>query len=470
MAKGQRVLANGDVFVHMPATDEHRDVALLTGLLGEPPLPVPTVHTPAIFVDGRVHTAATAFLATRAAKARATQQTTAESLAYWIHWLRTERGHISSDEANSDVFVATEEDLHDYHADRQFRPGPWRVEATTWRRHLSAIKQFHEYARQRYGLPLPLTLHDAYTASGHVVKTTGLSPRVRRTSAGTAIEPAWAQALIQGAWRMTANGDDLATDIAERDVAMLSLCLGTGVRRRTAHVTTIHELPPARPHAALNKFLVADAITKNDAGGMALAFERRLQAVRDYIDGARRDHAALTARHHRPPDPLLLTRANQTDWEAVDDNGVIVHGRWAQADEHTRRRMIHEDGTSPVIFLSNDRGLPISYSNAGAILRAARQFTIEHIQPAFPAHFRLHDCRHTFAVHLVCAIVLGRLRHEFDNPSITSPFTTPLIRDAVHIAAASLGHADPATTKLYLTSATHQLMAGIPADHFVAEL
>lgn len=468
MAKGQRVLTLGGVSVHMP-TDDERDVATLTELLGEAPLPVPTVHTPVIFVDGRIHTAASAFLATRAAKARATQQATAESLAYWIHWLRTERGHVGPDEATSDVFAATEEDLHDYHADRQFRPGPWRVEATTWRRHLSALKQFHEYARQRYGLPLPFTLHDTYTASGHVVKSTGLSPRVRRTSAGTAIEPAWAQALIQGAWRMTADGDDLATDIAERDVALLSLCLGTGVRRRTAHVTTVHEIPPRRPNSALNKFLVADAITKNDAGGMALAFERRLQAVRDYIDGARRDHAELTRRHHQPTSPLVLVRANQTDWEAADADGVLVHGRWAQTDEATRRRMLHEDGTSPVIFLSSDRGLPISYSNAGAILRAARSFVIDHVEPSFPAHFRLHDCRHTFAVHLVCAIVLGRLRREFNGASITSAFATPLIQDAVHIAAASLGHADPSTTRLYLTSATHQLMAGIPADHFVAE-
>lgn len=218
MAKGQRVLTLGGVFVHMPADGERRDVELLSALLGEQPLPVPTVHTPVILVDGRIHTAASAFLATRAARARATQQATAESLAHWIHWLRTQRGHIGPDEASSDVFAATEEDLHDYHADRQFRPGPWRVEATTWRRHLSAIKQFHEYARQRYGLALPFTLHDAYTASGHAVKTTGLSPRVRRSSAGTAVEPGWAQALIQGAWRMTADGDDRATDIAERGV------------------------------------------------------------------------------------------------------------------------------------------------------------------------------------------------------------------------------------------------------------
>lgn len=52
MPKGQRVLTRGDVFVHMPTADEHRDIALLTELLGEPPMPVPSVHTPVIFVVG----------------------------------------------------------------------------------------------------------------------------------------------------------------------------------------------------------------------------------------------------------------------------------------------------------------------------------------------------------------------------------------------------------------------------------
>lgn len=445
-------------------TDEHTE--RLTQLLGEPPLPVPEIALSSILVDGRFHTASNRWLTTRRAKAPRTIEENARDLAAWIDYLRNEHGLTGPDEANADVFAATEDHLLAYHAKLQHQPGT-RISPDAWRKRLSVIKQFHEYAQQRYGLRPPFHLKTVFTASGAKVTTTGLAPRVRKNSVGSPVDPYYANDLVQGAWRIDANGEEHGDECVERDAAYISFGLGSGARRHTLFGLTIHELPPPRT-GVINVMRIPDLITKGDAGGDALVFEHRLQPVRDYISGARTDLAALSRKHFHPDDPLVITEADTHQWRAVDHAGRPRRGRWNDTTIDDRLQMVHDDGTSPMVWLNTRNGCPLGYRQLHRIVATAASFTRSHINPGFPARFRPHDLRHTFAVHMAVAIVRGRIERDIAGPAARA-YATPLVRDAVHIVCASMGHTNPQTTTTYLTHATSQLLSGIPIDAYLGD-
>jgi len=464
MAKRARPSMGRDVWVHVSSSEVPRSDYVVEQEIGQPPLPVAPVTTPVIFVDYRVHTASAAWLASRPAKAPRTLIEDAKNLGYWIGYLRDTHGLTHPDEAHADVFAATEEHLLSYYARCNHDPHH-RLSADGWKRRLSVIKQFHEYAHQRYRLPLPFTPRTVHLRTGGTVTSTGLAPRVKATSAGQPVEPAWANQLVQGAWRITGDGDELGDLTVERDAAFIELALGCGGRRHTLFGMSTYEMPPRRA-GHLNVVNIPDMITKNDAGGAALAFEPRLQRVRAYIEGARTDLCDLTRQHFDPERPITLLGANQQRWEGVDHDGVKTEGRWTDTDMHDRLRMLNPDGTSPLLWLSVETGAPLSYYHLGYIVRHARDFVREHINPDFPAGFRTHDLRHTFAVHMAVAIVRGRIAKELDG-AFAAAHATSLVADAIKLVCASLGHASETTTRLYLTHATAQLMADIDDDAFL---
>jgi integrase len=272
-----------------------------------------------------------------------------------------------------------------------------------------------------------------------------------------------------GALRVDLSGEQDSFRGADRDHAFISLCLATGIRRNNlTHITT-YEVPPVS-ELALTTMQVADLITKNDAGGDAITFSHRLPAVHGYIDGPRAEDA--TRRPFRPRAPLHLVKADQRELYYCDPNSDepdrVRRRRWSDADDRLRARLVNPDGTSPILFLNSLTGAPLSYSAHQHVVADAARFVRERINPEFPAGFRIHDLRHTYAVHLTVAIyrnVLADAVNHGANP--TDAWVIDHIGAAVDLVKYSLGHASDASTRLY-TQTAHRFL-GIPLEQFLGQ-
>jgi integrase len=455
----ERHLARHEVRVFNPPSV--RTPERLEAVLGAVPLPVPRVSSTSILVDGRFHTASCRWLAIRQAKSPATTRRNAADVAGDLSYLLNDRALAHPDPSRSDIFAV---ELNDVLAYRSHLLHERQLSHARWNQINSSIKQLHEFAHARYGLPTPWTSKIVAAGnSGRMVRSNQLAARTKRGSSGIPLDPYWAEILVQGAMRIGADGTDHSGPAAERDVAYIALKLGLGARRGPAHLLTTHEIPPAtqRPFGVAR---LPDQITKNLAGGDAMAFEHRMRIVRDYIAGPRRATALLGAQDP-PSDAITLTHATATDWTGTRRNGTALTRRWTDTGEVLRRQLRDPDGTSPILFLDVQTGTPLSARTMSRIVATARDFARSHIEPDFPAGLRDHDLRHTYAVHLTVAICRATVAELISGPE-RDAYLTRHVNDAVNAVQASLGHASPETTRLYTTHAAAQLLSGIPTDAY----
>ena len=441
------------------------DADRLEGLLGTPALPVPRRCGPGILADGRFHTSGCRWLQLRVDRSEGTLRRNAADLAGYIRFLLCERGLHHADPARSDVFAATYDDLLAY---RSHQLTECRVSPARWSQINSSIKQFHEFAQQHYGLRLPWTPRAIpVRLHGHVVQSNQLGARTKRGSSGVPLDPYYAELLVQGAMRVDVDGVDHGGPAVERDVALVCLGLATGARRHTATYLTAYELPSPTDRS-INVARIPDLITKNLAGGDALAFEHRLQVVRDYVSGPRHDTARLGVGRRWADDPIRISAADAAGWRGSDDRREYAL-RWTATSADLRRRLVAPDGSSPLVFLRTDTGTPLSTRTASRIVADARDFVRRHIEGDFPAKFRLHDLRHTYAVHLAVLIYRQHLAPHISGAA-RDAYLTRAVNDAVGIVQASLGHATVESTRLYVTHAAAQILSGVPTDAYLGEL
>jgi hypothetical protein len=440
------------------------DHDLLGQMLGEPPLRVEHVDSPSILVDGRYHTAASHWLR-RKHQRRPVMDTTvahARRLAAWIEYLRVVRHRIDPAEHRSDVFAADEEDLLTYYRARQYDQDT-QVSSSTWQAQRSTLKQFHEFLRRSYNVPLPFDLERINLPDGRNVQAiAGLRPRRRTGSRGTPITPGFADLLVQGAMRIDQDGRQHEVRTVDRDAALVSLGLAAGLRRETLTYISRYEIP-ALSSNDFTTIRVPDFITKNDAGGDAFVFSHRLTPVHHYLTGHRAE-LVEDGRLYRPTEPLQLTSADDDIWTAIVD-GKTVRRRWVETDAATRLRLVDLDGrSSPLAWLDPRTGDPVGYDTCGRITARARDWTREYLNPKFPASFRTHDLRHSYATHLTVCIFKQALA-EFVVPSMVDAYPPHRVGDAVEVAKMSLGHASDDSTKLYTRNA-HKFL-NIPLDEFL---
>ena len=111
-------------------------------------------------------------------------------------------------------------------------------------------------------------------------------------------------------------------------------------------------------------------------------------------------------------------------------------------------------------------GTPMELDTVSKVVADARDFAVEHIDPSFPDGFRLHDCRHTFAVHMALNTYHGEVARWVDQGSRVAYKEAALVT-AIDVVQASLGHSSQTSTQLYLTHAAAQLAANIPVERYI---
>ncbi len=432
------------------------DPSVIERVMGVVPLDVEHVDAPSIWVDGAFHPSASRWLFRkyRLRPVDATIKSHAARLSNYISFLRDECGLVGNEQSTSDVFMASAEDLRKFYRARQFTPET-KVSSASWQAQLSTIKQFHEFLRDTYRLPLPFRLESFLNPVGmRVTSAVELRPRTRVGSRGTPVTPEFAEVLVQAAYRIDSTGRQLDSRTTDRDAAFVSLGLATGMRLSTLANITVYEMPP-RVTDDFTVIRVPDFVTKGDAGGEAFVFAHRLGVVHNYINGQRADVIANARRPYRPTNPIQLLSADSETWEGMVDHRIWTM-RWTESDAKVRRRLVCEDGSSPIVWLNGYVPSPIGVSRAGDITTDARDWARGHINADFPATFRTHDLRHTYATHLVVCM-FKRTIADWVHPSVADAYRPTQLAGAVEMVKLSLGHASDASTKLYIQHASRFL-------------
>ena len=430
------------------------DADLVSAVLDDAVLPLDhadRVLAPFITIDGNIHGPTSDFLR-RHCRHLTTARRIASELAAWLKFLCNTCNFTPFDDHRDPVLVAGPEHSARYYRQCQYGTDDQVLTPAGWEVARSAIKRFYEYMELTYQHPPPFEIRPFTHRSGYSGTTiVGYQPRRRNVgSAGTPLTPEFAELLLMGALRIDPTGRQDSYRAADRDHAILSLGLGTGLRRNNLANITTYEIAPVSA-LPVTTMRVADRITKGDAGGEALAFSHRLRSVHQYIAGARKDATGRNA--YAPSDPLEIVDANPSSVRYVTrSTGEVTSSRWSDLTDIYRRRLVNADNTSPILFLNEYTGAPLAYSSFQHAVDGARDFAREHINPDFPVNFRLHDLRHTYAVHMTVAILCGVIADQV-AANRRDDWTVDHVVQAVELVKDSLGHASDASTRLYVQTA-----------------
>lgn len=447
------------------------DPSVVAGALGETPLPLDLedlVLAPFITVDGRIHGPTSDFLRRHCLTRPnlTTARRMASDLAKWVDYLCNDCGLAPFEDGRDPTFAATEDDFARYYRQRQYGSVDQVLTSQGWARAASTIKRYYENAQRVYQHPPPFEIQSFAHISGFTgTKIARYQPRRRSTgSAGVPLTPEFAELLLMGALRVDLNGQQDDYRGADRDHAILSLGLAAGLRRNNLANITTYEIP-ALSELPVTTMVVADRITKGDAGGDALVFTHRLRAVHGYIEGPRSD--VVNRSRYTPSEPLEIVDANASTVRYLDrSTGEVTSDRWSVIADTERRRLVTPDGASAVLFLNEYTGAPLQYSSYQHAVAGARDFVRERINADFPARFRLHDLRHTYAVHMTLAILRDVIADAVPGDR-REDWMVDRIANAVEMVKFSLGHASEASTQLYISTA-HRFL-GIPIGQFIGE-
>lgn len=469
-----------DVKVRQPLAT--LDLGIVERALGEPPLDLrgkDHIPAPYITIDGRINAATTFYLRhhCRSSPHLGTATRIAGDLKHWVSFLVNERNLPPFIDDRDPVLMATEDDWAAFYRHSQYpesaTPAGGRdtdagaMSSGSWTGVRSATKRLYEHLNRHYQHPMPFdVVNVVHQSSGRRgTSIVGYQPRRRSTgSRGIPIDPHFVQVLLQAALRIDSGGQQRTYLGADRDQAVLALGFATGIRRNNLVNVTTYEVPQcvARDFTVTR---VADFITKGDAGGDAFVFAHFLPLVWDYIDGRRAELVA--ANRYTPARPLHIEDADQVRVRFTDparpDAGTQTR-TWVTADDTFRTRLVNPDGSSAVLCLNEYNAEPLAYDSFSNIIESARNFAAAHIEPAFPTSFRIHDLRHTYAVHLLLAIYHGAIARSLPK-SRRGDYTVDHLSAALELVKASLGHASEESTKLYVATAHRYL--DIPSDQFV---
>ena len=385
-----------------------------------------------ITVAGKPHTVASAYLENQQSLSWDTQQKKARHLRLLIDFaVNTKRysaDRCDLDKPSGDVFDLKRDDYAELAAASYDVMQP-----STWGAFNSTVKEFFQFAHLNFGLPGPFFLSQHQTPWGKTTKN-GFERRGKRQSIGLALEPDWVQSILQTSKMV--GSSNAGSQFQSRDVAFMSLALATGMRRSSLLATVTYEVPKVPrdrrtgEKLPFTEFQVPWATTKYNAGTTALTFAQYLPAVHAWIgDFERKNLPEVDVE-----DAIVLTSADSEGWTGRAGRNAMS-GKWADTPMDVRSRMVEHDGSSPLLFL-NQHGRPLAETSASQIFPNAAALARKQPNMSKLPRVRLHDTRHTYAVHLGYVLTMAGYEQPLDH-----------VRD-------SLGHMSEMTTRGYTTSLT----------------
>ena len=388
-----------------------------------------------ITVDLRPHAKINAFLESISNLDVKTQEAYARSLKELLVFA-IDCGFSASDcdgsESVGDVF---ELDFDHY---RKFQNENFHLSAKSWNGRNTHCKAFFLYCRNAFQLEPPFALTQGNSKWGPSFDN-GFSRKEKRHPAGQPIAPEFVDLLLKSVANIQIQNGRPVGNVPlyhGRDEAILALALATGARRETIRGTTHYEIPELScfPGTTIlnpftdTRFMVPAATAKKGSGSEAEVFTRHLIVVREWMLSRQNP---LMHRPYSPADAIELDAINTNIevWEGTDlTNKQKVGGYWKDTDMKTRKRLVDDDGQSPLLF-TNANGKALSERYLSSVAKTAAD-NARKKESEFP-RVRLHDLRHIYGTYLA-------LYYQ----SIGEPDPITLVSD-------SMGHIDPATTRTY---------------------
>lgn len=372
----------------------------------------------------------------------------ARELLRWHTFLRS-RG--------SGLIAATRDDIAAYHARLRLAEAGERVSAVTWNRTVAALDNFYDWAYEE-------ELIEKLPFSYRQVRVSGRDGGARDTRVNHALEKGarphaslrWLERdRLQSFLDVGINGllPDGSPDPAysgrqtARNRVACEVMAEAGLRVQEVSHLTVFELP-VRDKANM------PYLEWQLPAGVCKGLHRRTtwippwvaQAIASYVDGER----TLSKVDWRPSSPLLV--------KDPDRDGARITGRkrrWDDVRPNERRRLVLEDGRSPLLFLS---------STGAPILRWDRVFAdavgrCRALDPSFP-HVTPHMLRHTFAVHMLRWLTVQNARFARNLTTETAPVAEVAaawaqVSDPLLRLRDLLGHSSVTTTQVYLQGINH---------------
>jgi integrase len=386
-----------------------------------------------------------------------------------------------------DVFAMDEDLVDAYHAYRRGDDGPLskRLRPVSWNRAVTTLDKVFGWAvgqkiiekppfnykqiRVRYG--------EGWTdAKVNLAKEKTYRPHVTLQW----LEPAWLAKFID--FGLAGRGLDGQPDPEfrgrhpKRNASIAEVMSGVGLRRTECLALLAFEWPvdPA-DDKHIEVFAVPPEVAKGRRARRVWIWPKTLRRVNNYRRSERADVVARAT--WAPERPLVVTNC--------DRYGGRIDGEkttWAELTVGERRRLVHPDGGSPLLFVAAD-GSPLldvkdQFSAASTRCQSLELAALSYdtraaaakagVYAQFPA-VRSHRLRHSYAVLTLRWLQVNHIRAVLKllRRGVDDAYIAEILRrhDSLVILRDLLGHSFVATTEVYLgTSDPVRLLTEMELD------
>ncbi|MFG2193421.1 tyrosine-type recombinase/integrase [Streptomyces sp. NPDC048639] len=377
-------------------------------------------------------------------------------LLTWGRFLHEHRGKT--------VWQADRDDITAFHRARRVAPDPTQVvSASTWNRGVAALDKFYNWATDE-GLVTrtPFKYHDSSRSADFgrqvpIRHNRAVERAAKRGDVQFLSVPRYAAFRDVGLRGQRPSG---ATDPsfrgrnAERNVVMAELLVTTGLRIEEAASLCWPELPgPDRQDGRRSvAFDLAPPTAKRDKGRRILLPNRIVAAMADYMEIER----SLVLDRWRargcplPAGAVLGSHADQRGVRMPTKDGRLRKVPWSRIAPSIRSRLFLTDEQDrllgPACVWLGQEARPVTLSAWESVfVRASERCRTNGFDVAATPHV----LRHTFAVHLLSALIHEQIG-SVDRQDMADGVYRRIIGDPLDHLRRLLGHSSITTTYIYL--------------------
>lgn len=388
--------------------------------------------------DGRPDARVNGFFASRRMLARSplTWRKYAQSVGLWLNFLLVLG--TSWDEAGEDEA----EYFKEWRLSEQRNPR--RVEGSTFRTNLAALRMFYRWAARHHGVVDPVAVADDFD----------LTPRGARDQDVKWLDPAgyrrWRDLGLRGLGLDGRRDRGWRGRNEQRDAAFADGLYGTGLRLTEWASVLVTELAEDNPGRGYSRCWLADACAKGGYGHPYWLPRPALLGVLDYIEGARARAVRQAQRSGRYDGVVRLRRVVGLRGQRLtilEPDGRQTQPVLSAVGPRARRRLFRDtaQGPEPLAVWLNEDGLPRDPHGWQHTFTQANERIAGLGLSGFSA--TPHMLRHSCALRWYA---VGRLAYERRLGHLSEEETKDFraqFGDTWDLVATVLGHRNPETTR-----------------------